>query len=146
MGYRDPSLDEEAFGTDGWYRTGDIGRVDADGYLRVTGRLKDIIIRGVENISVKEIEDLLSEHPAVAEVAVVGMPDRKLGERTCAVVVPRPGHTPTLEGLVDFLSGREIAPQKLPERLELRDQLPKTASGKVVKAVLRNELRQARTT
>ena len=146
MGYRDPSLDEEAFGTDGWYRTGDIGRVDADGYLRVTGRLKDIIIRGVENISVKEIEDLLSEHPAVAEVAVVGMPDRRLGERTCAVVVPRPGHTPTLEGLVDFLSGREIAPQKLPERLELRDQLPKTASGKVVKAVLRNELRQARTT
>src|SRR5436190_11845913 len=86
MGYRDPSLDEDAFGADGWYRTGDIGRVESDGYLRVTGRMKDIIIRGGENISVKEIEDLLSEHPGVAEVAIVGMPDRKLGERTCAVV------------------------------------------------------------
>jgi non-ribosomal peptide synthetase component E (peptide arylation enzyme) len=146
LGYRDPSLDEEAFAPEGWYRTGDIGRVDADGHLRVTGRLKDIIIRGGENISVKEIEDLLSEHPGVAEVAVVGMPDPKLGERTCAVVVPHSGETLTLESLVEFLKAREIAPQKLPERLELRDQLPKTASGKVVKAVLRNELRQARET
>jgi non-ribosomal peptide synthetase component E (peptide arylation enzyme) len=144
VGYRDPTLEEEAFAQDGWYRTGDIGRVDADGYLRVTGRLKDIIIRGGENVSVKEIEDLLSEHPGIAEVAVVGMPDRKLGDRTCAVVVPRSGQTPTLEGVVDFLRDREIASQKLPERLELRERLPKTASGKVVKAVLRNELRQVR--
>jgi cyclohexanecarboxylate-CoA ligase len=140
LGYRNPALDADAFTENGWYRTGDLGRVDADGFLRVTGRLKDIIIRGGENISVKEIEDLLSEHPGVADVAIVGMPDPVLGERACAFVVLREGTALTLEDLVAFLEDREIAKQKLPERLEVRTELPKTASGKTMKAKLRDEL------
>ena len=141
LGYRNPALDADSFTADGWYRTGDLGRVDADGYLRVTGRLKDVIIRGGENVSVKEIEDLLSEHPAVADVAVVGMPDPILGERACAFVAPRRGKGLTFEEMVSYLESREIATQKIPERLEVRARLPKTASGKVRKADLRLELR-----
>ena len=140
-GYRNPALDVEAFAEDGWFRTGDLGRVDADGYLRVTGRLKDVIIRGGENVSVKEIEDLLSEHPAVADVAVIGMPDPVLGERACAFVATRPGASLGFEEMVEYLKGREIAPQKIPERLEVRSKLPKTASGKVLKTALRDELK-----
>jgi cyclohexanecarboxylate-CoA ligase len=140
LGYRNPSLDEGAFTGDGWFRTGDLGRVDEAGYLRVTGRLKDIIIRGGENISVKEVEDLLAEHPAVADVAIVGMPDPVLGERACAFVAPRKGAGLTFEEMTSFLEAREIARQKIPERLELRARLPKTASGKVMKQALRAEL------
>jgi cyclohexanecarboxylate-CoA ligase len=140
-GYRNPALDGEAFDAHGWYRTGDLGRVDAEGYLRVTGRLKDVIIRGGENVSVKELEDLLAEHPAVADVAVVGMPDPVLGERACAFVAPRPGASLSFEEMVTFLESREIAVQKIPERLEVRAKLPKTASGKVLKTALRDELR-----
>jgi cyclohexanecarboxylate-CoA ligase len=141
-GYRNVALNEESFTRDGWYRTADLGRVDAEGYLRVTGRLKDVIIRGGENVSVKEIEDLLSEHPSVADVAVVGMPDPVLGERACAFVAPRPGATLGFNEMVSYLKAREIAPQKIPERLEVRPKLPKTASGKVLKAALRDELRR----
>ena len=141
VGYRDPSLDDEAFDGDGWFRTGDLGCVDSDGYLRVTGRLRDIIIRGGENIGVKEVEDLLTEHPSIEDVAIVGMPDRVLGERACAFVVLRRGSSLKLEQVADYLRSHEIAEQKLPERLEVRPRLPKTASGKVIKAVLRNELR-----
>jgi non-ribosomal peptide synthetase component E (peptide arylation enzyme) len=139
-GYRNPALDEEAFDADGWFRTGDLGRVDADGYLRVTGRLKDVIIRGGENVSVKELEDLLAEHPAVADVAIVGMPDPLLGERVAAFVAPRRGSTLAFSEMIAWLEAREIAKQKLPERLEVRPRLPKTASGKVQKAALRAEL------
>jgi cyclohexanecarboxylate-CoA ligase len=140
IGYRNTSLDRDAFDSEGWFRTGDLGRVDENGYLRVTGRLKDVIIRGGENVSVKEIEDLLSEHPAVAEVAVVGMPDPLLGERVCAFVTPRSGATLSFDEMVQFLEGREIARQKSPERLEVRPRLPKTASGKVRKSALRDEI------
>ncbi len=143
IGYRDPALDAEAFDDEGWFRTGDLGRVDADGYLHVTGRLKDVIIRGGENISVKEIEDLLAEHPAVADVAVVGMPDPVLGERACAFVVPRRGaEALTFAEMVSFLEAREIARQKIPEKLVVRSRLPKTASGKVLKTALRADLDQ----
>jgi len=140
VGYRNQSLDGDAIDAEGWFRTGDLGRLDMDGNLRVTGRLKDVIIRGGENVSVKEIEDLLAEHPAVAEVAVVGMPDPLLGERACAFVTPRRGATLGFDEMVAFLEGREIARQKIPERLELRSRLPKTASGKVRKSALREEL------
>ena len=140
LGYRNPALDPGAFDEEGWFRTGDLGAVDADGSLRVTGRLKDVIIRGGENVSVKEIEDLLAEHPAVADVAVVGMPDALLGERACAFVAPRRGATLSFAEMVAFLEGREIARQKIPERLEVRARLPKTASGKVQKNALRVEL------
>jgi len=140
LGYRNAALND-CFDADGWFRTGDLGAVDDNGNLRVTGRLKDIIIRGGENISAKEIEDLLAGHPAVAEVAVVGVPDPVLGERACAVVVPRDGATFTFDEMVSYLSSREIATQKLPERLEIRPSLPRTESGKVQKALLREELR-----
>jgi len=142
LGYRNASLDGEAFDGEGWFRTGDIGRVDDAGYLRVTGRLKDVIIRGGENVSVKEVEDLLAAHPAVADVAVVGMPDPLLGERACAFVAPRRGSSFNFAEMVAYLEGFQMARQKIPERLEIRPRLPKTASGKVLKSALREELRR----
>ena len=137
LGYLDPALNDDAFTADGWFRTGDLARTDADGYVEITGRKKDIIIRGGENISAKEIEDQLFEHPAVADVAVVATPDPVLGERVCAVVVPAPGAAVTLDDLVAWSTARRIARQKLPERLVLLDELPRNASGKVQKFRLR---------
>ncbi len=128
---------------DGWFHTGDLGAVDDDGYLSISGRKKDIIIRGGENLSVREIEDLLLEHSQVADVAVVGMPDPVLGERVCAFVVPDGKETPTLESLVAGLRARGVAVQKLPERLEVLDALPRTASGKIQKFILREQVRRA---
>jgi cyclohexanecarboxylate-CoA ligase len=144
LGYLDEELNPPSFTDDGWFRTGDVAIVDHDGFMRIAGRIKDIIIRGGENISAKEIEDLIFEHPKVAEVSVVGVPDPVLVERVCAVVVPRDGADISLAELVEFLSGHGIAKQKLPERLVLEEQLPKTASGKVQKFRLRNQLREAR--
>lgn len=123
---------------DGFHRSGDLGRMDEDGYVRVTGRLKDIVIRGGMNISVRAVEDALSAHPAVGGVALVGMPDRHLGERVCCYLVPREGHPVlTLEEIRDFLLGQGMAIQKVPERLEVVDELPTTATGKIQKHLLR---------
>ncbi len=138
LGYLDPALNDDAFTADGWFRTGDLAAIGADGYLTLSGRAKDIILRGGENLSAKEVEDLLFEHPAVTDVAIVGYPDPVMGERACAVVVA--DSDLDLAGVVDFLRGRRIATQKLPERLLLVDELPKTASGKVQKYVLRERL------
>jgi cyclohexanecarboxylate-CoA ligase len=141
LGYRDPALDAEAFDARGFFRTGDLGVLDGEAYLTVTGRLKDIIVRGGEKLSAKEIEDLLFEHPAVKGVAVVPMPDPALGERVCAFVVPaRPEAPPTLPELVRFLEAKELSRRKLPERLEVVDELPTTASGKVAKHLLKERL------
>ncbi|GAA1862766.1 hypothetical protein GCM10009836_48870 [Pseudonocardia ailaonensis] len=142
LGYLDASLNDTAFTDDGWLHTGDLARIDADGYVEIIGRQKDIIIRGGENISAKEIEDQLFEHPAVADVAVVSTPDPVLGERVCAVVVPEAGGEPTLPELVDFLTGRRMARQKLPERLILLDTLPRNPSGKIQKFRLRELARE----
>jgi cyclohexanecarboxylate-CoA ligase len=143
VGYHDPALDAIAFTDDGWFRTGDLAEIDATGLLRIAGRVKDIIVRGGENLSAKEIENLLFEHPDVSEVAVVAYPDAILGERACAYVVGEPDLT--LESAVGFLRTRGVANQKLPERLRLVGALPKTASGKVQKFRLRDELaREAR--
>ncbi|GAA4871332.1 AMP-binding protein [Pseudonocardia benzenivorans] len=128
-------LDDE-----GWFDTGDLARVDADGYLRITGRSKDIIIRGGENVPVVEIENLLYAHPAVAEVALVAMPDERLGERACAFVVPAPGAAPTLDELTGHLRAQGTAANYLPERLELIDALPRTLTGKIQKFKLRERL------
>ena len=144
IGYLDASLNDEAFTADGWFRTGDIGRLDADGYLEITGRRKDIIIRGGENISVKEIEDRLFGHPKIGDVAVVAAPDPVLGERVCAVIVPLPGQTITLAEVADWLRAAKFAKQKLPERLIVVDELPRTASGKVQKFKLRELARTSR--
>ena len=134
-GYLDPVV--EAFTTDGWFRTGDIGVLDQDGLLRVTGRMKDIVIRGGENISAPELEELVASHPAVADVAIVGIPDERLGERVCAAVSLRPGATLTLDDVVKHLRGLNVATHKLPEQLEIMPRLPRTTSGKVAKAALR---------
>ncbi|MDI2126039.1 AMP-binding protein [Yinghuangia seranimata] len=138
LGYLDASLDAEAFDEDGWFRTGDLGRLDADGNVYITGRLKDVIIRKGETISAKEIEDLLSAHPDVADVAVVGLPDPVTGERACAVVVARdPSAPPDLDRLGVFLRGQGLMIQKLPERLEIVGQLPRNPAGKVLKKELK---------
>jgi cyclohexanecarboxylate-CoA ligase len=136
-GYTDPALNAAAFLPGGWFRTGDVGRIDADGYLTVTDRLKDIIIRGGENISAKEVEDLLVTHPAVADVAVIPVPDPALGERVCAVVVSRPGCTFDVEQAREHFAAAGAARQKTPEVIVLVDELPRTPSGKVRKDVLR---------
>jgi acyl-CoA synthetase (AMP-forming)/AMP-acid ligase II len=136
-GYLDPSLDSDAFDADGFFRTGDLGCVDADGYLTITGRLKDVIIRKGENISAKEIEDVLYDHVGLLEAAVIGLPDDERGERTCAVVVPRGGETIELDGIARFCREAGLATHKLPEQLEVVDALPKNASGKVLKHELK---------
>lgn len=139
LGYwGDPERTAASIGADGVSTTGDLGRLDERGYLKVTGRIKDLIIRGGTNISAGEVEDHLISHPKVAGVAVVGMPDRVLGERACAFVVPADGEPPTFEELTAYLRHeRNIAVVKLPERLELIDELPMTATGKIQKFVLR---------
>ena len=137
MGYLDASLNEDAFLTGGWYRTGDIGRLDADGYLLITDRKKDIIIRGGENISSKEVEAVLLDHRAVADVAVVAAPDDRMGEVVRACVVLKPGVSLTLDDVREFFASAGIARQKTPERLTVLEALPRNASGKVLKHVLR---------
>ncbi|WP_347403871.1 AMP-binding protein [Mycobacterium sp. 236(2023)] len=137
LGYVDSSLDDAAFDADGWFRTGDRGRLDADGNVVVTGRLKDSIIRNAENISALEIEQVLATHPAIADVAVIGVPDARTGERVCAVVVASPGVEVTLESLYTHCQSFGLSKHKAPERLELVDALPRNLTGKVLK----NELR-----
>jgi acyl-CoA synthetase (AMP-forming)/AMP-acid ligase II len=139
LGYLDASLDAEAFTEDGWFRTGDLGVVDERGYVRITGRLKDIIIRKGENISAKEIEDLLFAHPAIADVAVVGLPDDASGERACAVVVCAPDATLTFDELVAHCRAGQLSTHKIPEQLEIVDALPRNPSGKVLKRDLRTQ-------
>src|SRR5206468_6946859 len=125
-GYVDSSLDPDAFDSDGWFRTGDLGFQDADGYIAITGRLKDVIIRKGENISAKEIEDLLFTHPGIADVAVIGLPDDERGERVCAVVVAADAGKPVEFGeMVTFLREAGLMVQKLPEQLEVVEVLPR---------------------
>lgn len=137
LGYVDASLDADAFDEDGWFRSGDEGRIDADGNVVVTGRIKDAIIRNAENLSALEIEDVLATHPAVADVAVIGVPDERTGERVCAVIVPEPGGEVSLAALFEHCQGAGLSKHKAPERLELVDELPRNLTGKVLK----NELR-----
>lgn len=137
LGYRDARLNAEAFTEDGWYRTGDLGVLNAAGWLRITGRLKDVIIRKGENVSAREVEDLVATHPAVAEVAVVGLPDEIAGEIVCAVLRVRPGFAaPTVETLGTHLLAAGLSKRKLPERVEIVDTLPRTESGKILKREL----------
>jgi cyclohexanecarboxylate-CoA ligase len=140
-GYRDSALDAEAFLPGGWFRTGDIGRFDADGYLIITDRKKDIIIRGGENIASREVEDLLVLHPGIAEAAVCAAPDPLLGELVCAFVVPRPGAHIDLDVVRAHFAGLGVARHKAPERVETVTDLPRTATGKVKKTELRTLLR-----
>ena len=129
--WNDDAANKQLFTEDGWMRMGDLATIDADGYLTIVGRVKDIIVRRGEKFSAKEIEDLLAEHPDVRQVAVIPVPDPRTGERVCAVVVPAdPSRPPSLDELVRFLEARELSRRKLPERLELVDTLP--SSGRVL--------------
>ncbi len=138
-GYVDPSLDAAAFDDEGFFRTGDLGKINARGNVVITGRLKDIIIRKGENISAKEVEDALFEHPKIADAAVIGLPDPQSGERACAVIVPAtPGDPPTLAELFEYLTGEAgLMVQKVPEQLEIVDELPRNPTGKILKHELR---------
>jgi cyclohexanecarboxylate-CoA ligase len=141
-GYLDSSLDAEAFDDNGYFRTGDLGTIDADGYVVITGRLKDVIIRNGENISAKEVEDLLYTHPKVQDVAVVGLADARTGERACAVVVSRDAGSPlTFLEMQEFLREKGIRVQAIPEQLEPIESVPRNASGKIVKNALRDQFR-----
>lgn len=137
LGYLDPALDAEAFTEDGWLRTGDLGVVDADGWVSITGRLKDIIIRKGENISAKEVEDLLYAHPAIADAAVIGLPDPASGERACAVLVLAEGAELGFDDMVAYLRDCNLARYKHPEQMVVVDALPRNPSGKVLKKDLR---------
>ena len=142
MGYTDPALTARVFDDDGWYHTEDVGVLDEDGWLAITDRKKDIIIRGGENVSALEIEELLLRVPGVAEAAVVAAPDARLGEHACAFVRLLPGaDPPSLDGVRASLDAAGLARQKWPEELRLVDDFPRTASGKVQKFVLRTQLR-----
>jgi cyclohexanecarboxylate-CoA ligase len=127
---------------DGWFDTGDLAYLDAEGYVRINGRSKDLIIRGGENIPVMEVENLLYKHPAVALVAIVGYPDARLGERACAFVTTKPGQGFSLEEMSRYLTEHQVTRQYHPERLALMDDLPKTPSGKLQKFRLREMLRE----
>lgn len=143
LGYADPDQTAEAITADGFFRTGDLGIITPAGAILITGRKKDLIIRGGENISAKEIEDALHLHPAIREAAVVSMPHPRLGEGICAFLVGRGDDAPLVEELARFIAASGLAMQKCPERIVWTDALPQTASGKVRKDVLRALAREA---
>ncbi len=145
-GYLDPSLDAEAFDDQGYFRSGDLGIVDAEGFVTITGRLKDVIIRHGENISAKEVEDLLYEHPAVADVAVIGLPDPKTGERACAVVAVAEGQSFDFATMGAYLRGRGLRVNAVPEQLEVVDAVPRNPAGKILKHTLRDRFTQGDST
>jgi 3-phosphoshikimate 1-carboxyvinyltransferase len=135
-----PELTAAAVTADGYYRTGDLARIDAEGYLKITGRVKDVINRGGEKVPVVEVEQVLYTHPAVREVAIVAMPDERLGERACAFVVLKPGGELDFEKMQEYLDAQRVSKPYWPERLEIVEQLPYTPSGKIQKFVLRDQI------
>lgn len=138
VGYvKRPQFTAEGHTPDGWFKTGDRATLDRDGYLSITGRSKDVIIRGGENIPVVEVENLLYTHPKIAGVAIVAMADPRLGERACVAVIPREGQVVTLAEIVTFLEGHQLARHKFPERIEIMSEFPMTPSGKIQKYRLR---------
>lgn len=140
LGYLDPQQTARSFDAEGYFYSGDLGVVDKDGYLRVVGRKKEIIIRGGENISPAEIEDILYRHPKISAVAVFGLPDERLGESACAAVIPRPGEILTLEEVTQFLQTQGVAKFKFPQRLEIVSEFPRTPTGKLRRNALRDDL------
>ncbi|HBH8883856.1 medium-chain fatty-acid--CoA ligase [Escherichia coli] len=142
MGYFDePELTARALDEEGWYYSGDLCRMDEAGYIKITGRKKDIIVRGGENISSHEVEDILLQHPKIHDACVVAMPDERLGERSCAyVVLKAPHHSLSLEEVVAFFSRKRVAKYKYPEHIVVIEKLPRTASGKIQKFLLRKDI------
>ncbi|EEW2443560.1 TPA: medium-chain fatty-acid--CoA ligase [Escherichia coli] len=142
MGYFDePELTARALDEEGWYYSGDLCRMDEAGYIKITGRKKDIIVRGGENISSREVEDILLQHPKIHDACVVAMPDERLGERSCAyVVLKAPHHSLSLEEVVAFFSRKRVAKYKYPEHIVVIEKLPRTVSGKIQKFLLRKDI------
>ena len=142
MGYFDePELTARALDEEGWYYSGDLCCMDEAGYIKITGRKKDIIVRGGENISSREVEDILLQHPKIHDACVVAMPDERLGERSCAyVVLKAPHHSLSLEEVVAFFSRKRVAKYKYPEHIVVIEKLPRTASGKIQKFLLRKDI------
>lgn len=142
MGYFDePELTARALDEEGWYYSGDLCRMDEAGYIKITGRKKDIIVRGGENIRSREVEDILLQHPKIHDTCVVAMPDERLGERSCAyVVLKAPHHSLSLEEVVAFFSRKRVAKYKYPEHIVVIEKLPRTASGKIQKFLLRKDI------
>ncbi|MGH8516351.1 MAG: AMP-binding protein [Panacagrimonas sp.] len=140
VGYLHPDDEISSFDADGWFRTGDLARWSDGHYLVVTGRAKDLIIRNGENISPREVEDVLLGHPQIADVAIVGLPDPRTGERACAVIVPRGDAAPDVAGLREFLTAQGMASFKAPEEVVVRDALPRNDAGKVLKHLIRESL------
>ncbi len=141
--YRQAELTKELFLSDGFFRTGDQARMDEDGYIKITGRIKDLIIRGGVNISPVDIESVLFSHPKIHNAAVVGMPDARLGERICAFVIPAEGQTIALGETQEWMAEAGLAKQKWPERIEIVDHFPMTPSGKIQKFKLKERLAQS---
>ena len=146
IGYLHPEDETDAFDSQGYFRTGDLARWSDATFVVVTGRAKDIIIRNGENISPKEVEDLLAGHPDIAEVAIVGLPDPRTGERACAVIVPKKPPGPSVSSLRSFLEAQGLAPFKTPEQVVIWNALPKNDAGKVLKTQIRAELAPGRDT
>ena len=143
FGYVDAALTAGAIDADGWYHSEDLAVRDQDGYITIADRKKDIIIRGGENVSASEVEEILLGMPGVSEVAVVAAPDDRLGEHGCAFVAPRPGNVvPSLDEVRAYFDAVGVARQKWPEELRSVDQFPRTPSGKVKKQELREQLRR----
>lgn len=142
MGYFDePELTARALDEEGWYYSGDLCRMDEAGYIKITGRKKDIIVRGGENISSREVEDILLQHPKIHDACVVAMPDERLGERSCAyVVLKAPHHSLSLEEMAAFFSRKRVAKYKYPEHIVVIEKLPRTASDKIQKFLLRKDI------
>jgi acyl-CoA synthetase (AMP-forming)/AMP-acid ligase II len=142
LGYLDSSLNDDAFDADGFFRTGDLGVIGPEGHVRITGRSKDVIIRNAENISAREVEEVLLTHPLVRDVAVIGLPDARTGERCCAVVeLTDPPATLGLPDLAEHCRAAGLTTQKIPEQLEVVDALPRNAMGKIAKQELRARFR-----
>ncbi|EIC1898371.1 medium-chain fatty-acid--CoA ligase [Escherichia coli] len=139
--FDEPELTARALDEEGWYYSGDLCRMDEAGYIKITGRKKDIIVRGGENISSREVEDILLQHPKIHDACVVAMPDERLGERSCAyVVLKAPHHSLSLEEVVAFFSRKRVAKYKYPEHIVVIEKLPRTASGKIQKFLLRKDI------
>jgi acyl-CoA synthetase (AMP-forming)/AMP-acid ligase II len=140
LGYVDHCLDTEAFDDEGYLRTGDLGSIDVDGYVHITGRMKDVIIRNGENVGAAEVEDLLRSHESISDVAVIGLADDRTGERVCAVVELAPDANPLdVEAVGQYLQGKGLRRNAWPEQVELVPSLPRTTAGKVDKSQLRGD-------
>jgi cyclohexanecarboxylate-CoA ligase len=141
LGYVDATLDQDAFDSDGWLRTGDLGSIDDAGFVRITGRIKDVVIRNGENIGTAEVEELLRGHATIVDAAVVGLPDPRTGERVCAVVEIAPGTAALgLDQVRRYLEDRGLRRQAWPERVETLSALPRSVAGKIDKDEIRRRL------